>query len=280
MYLNVIYKIMYSIKSAKKARIAMILIWLFTAGFAEPTGFRGIPWGAPIETVRKVYPKLQRQRDLQELPYYSVKGVKIATINDVELIFRFVNGGMEFVSISFQNAITYVQSMKDALVAEYGTPTERKLDGTLQWTGKAVAIVFWESPTTYTAHVDTYTPKHIGALVEFNRKKGDAVRKDLFGGTTRGADLTTKRCIEYIRDVPRPINLLDDTAPYRAVDTFYIYVRKDWYKLRPEHKKGITLYFACGNQLVVPGAITEIQDAQTKKKLASYGQQGFVEYEK
>ena len=95
----------------------------------------------------------------------------------------------------------------------------------------------------------------------------------VFCATARGAD-----CKKLLDSLPRPIDLVDDVE--RKMNTFHIYVKKVWYTLTPQQKRDFTAFQACGVQAAIPGSQVEVKDANTKRKLTSYGPQGFTSYEK
>jgi len=170
----------------------LFLVWLFTAGFTEPSGFKGIPWGASIEAVRKVYPKGKKETG-HRFPAYDVGKITLGNIRDASITFLFVDGGLEYVLVSFDDVITFNEAMEAALKAEYGPPTKRDADGdprfnggTLWWVGKNVTVSFqfYRPPPYGLAHVTIQTKKYIdawnAAVAKERRKIGESVRKDLF----------------------------------------------------------------------------------------------------
>jgi hypothetical protein len=162
--------------SAKKTSVSLPPL----TAIREPSGFQGIPWGAGIDVLKKVYPAVRKARDRDGISEYVVRGVTIANIQDCNLSFSFVNGRFEHVFMSFQNAITSVAEMRGALEAESGKPSKSDPDGTLWWVGKRITISLREDGAAYSAYLTMSTQEYEKTIDEAWKNKSEVLRRDLF----------------------------------------------------------------------------------------------------
>jgi len=91
----------------------LFLLAISAWAWEEPTGFRGIPWGAKLSDVKRQLPELRC--DKQCRGYLMVGEIRAFTL----IIFD--SGGMDAVSFTFP--IKHFPLMREIFIERYGSPS-------------------------------------------------------------------------------------------------------------------------------------------------------------
>ena len=108
----------------------------------EPTGFRGIPWGASIDEVRGKMNSWWFVRDVDPgtVEYHSHANLAMNGIELKENYFQFYKG--RFMAGIMEASYAHGGSMLDTLIARFGQPTQSAHYRRYLWQGPTTAIVY------------------------------------------------------------------------------------------------------------------------------------------
>jgi hypothetical protein len=159
---------------------------------SEPKDFRGIPWGASIEEVRKAVPNLPAYALYTQGDRVKVFFVPTGRVGDVAARFAYLFLDDKFAEVTIYFESGKFPTMRDAFVERYGKPTSTENipmqtsmgakyeNQRILWEGKTIVI-----------RLDRYSGKitdgqaNIGTkeirdhLVDVYSKKGKAAARDL-----------------------------------------------------------------------------------------------------
>ncbi|HEX4112304.1 MAG TPA: hypothetical protein VH020_07190 [Stellaceae bacterium] len=126
--------------------VVAVLAWLIPLADAhafqnEPTGFRGIPWGTPVDQVRaKKETWFNRDIGLGLTEYRSRDDLSMSGIPLTYNLYQFYKG--KFSTGIMEGYASQCGSIMGVLVARFGQPDQKLTERRFVWHGRTTNIVY------------------------------------------------------------------------------------------------------------------------------------------